>query len=190
MIRVHSPGLPPETEYPFVEWPLLDHSPAQDRPQARPTSPPALSSPSLKRRLWWSQVLCENPNCDKTEGPSRDPAIMRTYEKHVGALLHHARRSLMTRHRHGLGLSPLRCVRVCHRAGPRDREVRAWLRRRMGVIWRERYQPAVDRDMDAYAAAHPDASADDKQKKLVGHLRTPFGVCETHARTRPPSRRS
>lgn len=29
--------------------------------------------------------MCENPKCDKTEGPSTDPTIMQTYEKHQGA---------------------------------------------------------------------------------------------------------
>jgi hypothetical protein len=37
----------------------------------------------------------------------------------------------------------------------------------MAVIWREKYQPAVDRDVAEFAAANPDATEDDKQKKQV-----------------------
>jgi hypothetical protein len=53
-------------------------------------------------------------------------------------------------------------------AGPRDKEVNAWVKKRMGIIWREKYQPAVNREVDEFAAAHPDATEDDKQKKQVG----------------------
>jgi hypothetical protein len=42
-----------------------------------------------------------------------------------------------------------------------------WLKKRMAIIWREKYQPAVDREVAEFAAAHPDATEDDKQKKQV-----------------------
>lgn len=108
--KIMTLGQPPEVECAFVNWPIVDHSPDQDRPQ----------------------VMCENPKCDKTEGPSTDPTIMQTYEKHQG---------------------------------PRDKDETMWLKKRMAIIWREKYQPAVDREVAEFAAAHPDATEDDKQKK-------------------------
>lgn len=51
--------------------------------------------------------------------------------------------------------------------GPRDKDETMWLKKRMAIIWREKYQPAVDREVAEFAAAHPDATEDDKQKKQV-----------------------
>jgi len=106
-------GQPPDVEYTFVDWPIVDHSPNQDRPQ----------------------IMCENPKCGKSEGPSTDSSIMKTYERHKG---------------------------------PRDREVIILFKKRMTEIWRETFQPRIDKEMEQFSADRPDASGEDKQLILEG----------------------
>jgi hypothetical protein len=40
-------------------------------------------------------------------------------------------------------------------AGPRDKEVNAWVKKQMGIIWCKKYQPAMNHEVDEFAAAHP-----------------------------------
>jgi len=62
---------------------------------------------------------------------------------------------------------------VAHRAwrdewaGPRDREVIILFKKRMTEIWRETFQPRIDKEMEQFSADRPDASGEDKQLILV-----------------------